>query len=154
MEALQGRDAQEDSPTVVHLATYLIALDEQYDRQASELRKCLRRAEEAEIFSRMLEVQLAEAHANVAATESHETAMAEALKEAEDRHTQQLEDAYLVTRAKRRTLDTERQEPLVLEGIPVHPPERRRTGVVVPPAPPPLEVSEVVSLLPLIQPPP
>ena len=41
MEALQGRDAQEDSPTVVHLTTYLLALDEQYDRQASELRKCL-----------------------------------------------------------------------------------------------------------------
>ena len=88
MDALQGRDAQEDSPTMVHLATYLIALDEQYDRQASELRKCLRRAEEAKIFSRMLEVQLAEAHANVAATESRETAMAEALKEAEDWHTQ------------------------------------------------------------------
>jgi len=35
----------------------------------------------------MLEVQLADAHANVAAAESHETAMAEALKEAEDRHT-------------------------------------------------------------------
>ena len=32
MEALQGQDAQEDSPTVVHLAMYLIALDEQYDR--------------------------------------------------------------------------------------------------------------------------
>ena len=32
MEALQRRDAQEDSPTMVHLATYLIALDEQYDR--------------------------------------------------------------------------------------------------------------------------
>ena len=54
MEALQGRDAQEDSPTMVHLTTYLLALDEQYDRQASELRKCLRRAKEAEIFSRML----------------------------------------------------------------------------------------------------
>ena len=88
MEALQGWDAQEDSPTMVHLATYLIALDEQYDRQASELRKCLRRAEEAKIFSRMLEVQLAEVNANVAAIESRETAMAEALKEAEDRHTQ------------------------------------------------------------------
>jgi len=88
MEALQGRDVQEDSPTVVHLATYLIALDEQYDRQASKLRKCLHRAEEAEIFSRMFEVQLAEAHANVAAAESRETVMAEALKEAEDRHTQ------------------------------------------------------------------
>ena len=87
MEALQGRDTQEDSPTMIHLATYLIALDEQYDRQASELRKCLRRAEEAEIFSRLLEVQLAEAHANVVAIESCETAMAESLKEVEDQHT-------------------------------------------------------------------
>ena len=88
MEALQVGDAQENSPIVVYLAMYLIALDEQYDRQASELRKCLRRAEEAEIFSRMLEVQLAEVHANVSTIESHETAMAEALKEAEDWHTQ------------------------------------------------------------------
>ena len=54
MEALQGRNAQEDSPTVVHLTTYLLALDEQYDRHASELRKCLRRVKEVEIFSRML----------------------------------------------------------------------------------------------------
>ena len=41
MEALQGQDAQEDSPTMVHLTMYLLALDEQYDRQALELRKCL-----------------------------------------------------------------------------------------------------------------
>ena len=54
MEALQGRDAQKDSPTVVHLTMYLLALDEQYDRQALELRACLRCAEEAEIFNRML----------------------------------------------------------------------------------------------------
>ena len=54
MEALQGQDAQEDSPTVVHLTTYLLALDEQYDRQASEMRKCLHRVEEAEIFTRKL----------------------------------------------------------------------------------------------------
>ena len=47
MEALQGRDAQEDRPTVVHLTTYLLALDEQYDRQALELRACLQRADEA-----------------------------------------------------------------------------------------------------------
>ena len=104
------------------------------------------------MFSRMLEVQLAEAHANVVAIESCETAMAESLKEVEDRHTQQLEDAYLVTGAKRRMLDIERQEPLVLEGIPVHPSERRRTGVAVPPAPPPSEVSEGEPLLPLTQP--
>ena len=56
MEALQGQDAQEDSPTMVHLTTYLLALDEQYDRQALELRIYLRRAEEAEIFTRMLQV--------------------------------------------------------------------------------------------------
>ena len=56
MEALQGRESQEDSPTMVHLTTYLLALDEQYDRQALELRICLRRAEETEIFTRMLQV--------------------------------------------------------------------------------------------------
>ena len=56
MEALQGWDAQEDSPTVVHLTTYLLTLDEQYEWQALELGACLRRAEEAEIFNRMLQV--------------------------------------------------------------------------------------------------
>jgi hypothetical protein len=79
--------------------------------------------------------------------------MAEALKVDKDRHAQELEDAYLVTRAKRRTLATEGQEPLILEGILVHPPERRRTGVAAPPAPPPSEISAVESLLPLTQPP-
>ena len=78
--------------------------------------------------------------------------MSEALKEVEDRHAHQLGEAYLVTRAKRRTLAIEQQHPLIVEGILVHPPERRRTGVAVPPAPPPLEVLEVEPLLPLTQP--
>jgi hypothetical protein len=69
IEALLGRDMQEDSPTVMHLTTYLLALDEQYNWQASELRECLHRAEEVDIFIRMLQVQLAEAHANVATVE-------------------------------------------------------------------------------------
>jgi hypothetical protein len=99
---------QEDNPTVVHLTTYLLALDEQYDRQTSKLRECLRQAEEAEIFSRMLEVQLAEAHTNIAAAKSRETAMAEAIKVDQDRQAQELKDTYLATRAKRRTLATER----------------------------------------------
>jgi hypothetical protein len=56
----------------------------------------------------MLKVQLAEAHASLAATESREAAMAEAIKVDQDRHAQELEDAYLATRAKRRTLTMER----------------------------------------------
>ena len=56
----------------------------------------------------MLQVQLAEAHASAAAAESWETAMLEALKEAKDRHVHQLCAAYIVTRAKRRTLAVER----------------------------------------------
>ena len=56
MEGLQGQDAQEDSPTMVHLTTYLFGLDKWYDLQALELRMCLHRAEEAKIFSRMLQV--------------------------------------------------------------------------------------------------
>ena len=78
--------------------------------------------------------------------------MSEALKEAKDQHVHQLGEAYLVTRAKWRTLVAERQDPLIMEGIPVHPPERRRTGVAVPPAPPPSEVSEEEPLVPLTQP--
>ena len=74
-------------------------------------------------------MQLAEAHASVAAIESRETAMSEALKEAEDWHAHQLGEAYLVTRAKRRTLAAERQDPLIVEGIHVHLQKRRRTGV-------------------------
>jgi hypothetical protein len=131
---------------------YLLALDEYYDWQASELRECLCRAEEAEIFSRMLKVQLAEAHANIATAESRETAMAEAIKVDQDRHAQELEDAYLATRAKCRMLATERHEPLILEGIPVHPLERMGAGVVVPQAPPPTEASEIEPFLPLTQP--
>ena len=99
----------------------------------------------------MLQVQLAKAHASAAAAESRETTMLEALKEAEDRHVHQLGEAYLVTRAKRRTLATERQDSLIVEGIPVHPLERRRTGVAIPPAPPPSEVLEVEPLIPLTQ---
>ena len=53
-------------------------------------------------------MQIAEVQASVAAAKSHETAMSEALKEAEDRHVHQLGEAYLVTRAKRRTLTAER----------------------------------------------
>ena len=78
--------------------------------------------------------------------------MLEALKEAKDWHVHQLGEAYLVTRTKWRTLAAERQDPLTLEGVPIHPPERRRTGVALPPAPPPLKVSEVEPLLPLTQP--
>jgi uncharacterized protein (UPF0297 family) len=118
MEALQGQDVQEDNPTMVHLTTYLLALDEQYGRQASELRECLHRAEEAEIFSRMLEVQLAEAHANIAVVESRETAMTEAIKVDRDRFVQELEDAYLITRTKCKTLATEKAGTLDLRGNP------------------------------------
>ena len=96
-------------------------------------------------------MQLAEAHASAAAVEIQKTVMSEALKEAKDWHIHLLGEAYLVTRAKRRTLAAKRQDPLIVEGIPVHPPERR-TGVVVPPAPPPSEVSEVEPLIPLTQP--
>jgi len=81
----------------------------------------------------------------VVAAESCETAITEGMTEAEDRHAQELEHAYLVTRAKHRTLAIERHKPLVLEGIPVYTPERSRTGVTVP-------HKEVESLIPLTQP--
>jgi hypothetical protein len=39
-----------DDPTVVFMTTYLLALDKQYDKQASELRKCIHYVEEADIL--------------------------------------------------------------------------------------------------------
>ena len=115
MELLQGRYSLEDDPTVVFTTTYLLALDKQYDEQALELRKCIHRAEEAEIIVRKLHVQLAEAQAQAAVAESRETAIAEVLKEAEDRHAQELKDAGI----KRRMLAVEDQEPIILKGIPI-----------------------------------
>ena len=56
----------------------------------------------------MLQVQLAEVHASMTATESHETTMSEALKEAEDQYAHHLEEAYLVTSVKHRSLATKR----------------------------------------------
>ena len=75
--------------------------------------------------------------------------MSEALKEAKDWHVHQLGEAYLFTRTRRRTLAVDRQDALILEGIPIHPPKRRRTSVAAPPAPPPLEVLEEEPLVPL-----
>ena len=58
--------------------------------------------------------------------ECHETAIAEVLKTAEDRHAQELKNAYLVTRPKRRMFALHGPEPVILEGIPIYPPEWRR----------------------------
>ena len=78
--------------------------------------------------------------------------MSEALKEAKDRHVHQLGEAYLFARARRRSLVDGRQDAPILEGIPLHPPERRRTGDAEPPAPPPSEVLEAEPLIILTQP--
>ena len=97
-------------------------------------------------------MQLAEAHACTAVAESRETAMLEALKEAEDQHIHQLGEAYLFTRPKRRMLVDEMKDAPILFGVPIHLPERRRTGDAEPPAPPPSEVLEAEPLVPLTQP--
>ena len=120
--------------SVVFMTTYLLALDKQYDEQASELRKCIHRAVEAEIIVRKLHVQLAEAQAQAAAAEGRETAIAEVLKVAKDRHAQKLKDTYLITRIKRRMLAEGDQEPIVLK-------TKIKMDIEGPSAPPPTETS-------------
>jgi hypothetical protein len=56
MRTLEGAGLREDDPTTVFMSDYLLSLDEQYDRQATDLRECIRRAEEAEKQIRSLEV--------------------------------------------------------------------------------------------------
>jgi hypothetical protein len=148
MDILQGRYSLENDPTVVFMTTYLLALDEQYDKHALELKKCIHRAKETEILVRKLHVQLAEARAQAATAERCETTISKAMKEVEDHHAQKLKDAYLVTRAKRRMLALEDQEPIILEGIPIMPLKTgKRLAIEGPSAPPPTATSHEASEL-------
>jgi hypothetical protein len=135
------------------MTEYLLALDEQYDKPAAKLRDYITRTMEAEVYTRRLYVYYAKTQARVAIVKSREFALAEALRTAEERHTEQLWIAYIITRPNRRMLAADGQEPVILDGIPVHPPQRRRMDPAVLPAPPPSEVPDAEPLLPLTQPP-
>jgi hypothetical protein len=97
MCALEGQQLLEDDPTVVYLTAYLLTLDAQYDFLAQHHRQMIARAEEAEKRNRQIHVDLTSAQARVAALESHEVIVVEALKQAKDEHVQKLMEAYLVT---------------------------------------------------------
>ena len=58
MRTLEGAELWEDDPTTVFMSDYLLSLDEQYDRQATDLRKCIRRAEDAEKQTEALKCNL------------------------------------------------------------------------------------------------
>jgi hypothetical protein len=163
MKTLEGPELRECDPTTVFMSDYLLSLDKQYDRQAKHLRKCIRRAQEAEKQIRELQLQLANAKVQVAEAESREAAAIEAFKQAEDRHTQQLKNIYLVNRAKRRIATLEDRECPILDGIPIATMEEIQGEIVdTPPAPPPTEASHGIpeigppdgeEILPLTQPP-
>jgi hypothetical protein len=86
MRALEGKQLLEDDPTVMHLTTYLLTLDAQYDFLARHHRQMIARVEDAEKGNRQLQVDLTIAQARVAALESHEVIAVEALKQAKDEH--------------------------------------------------------------------
>jgi hypothetical protein len=131
MRALEGQQLLEDDPTVVYLTAYLLTLDAQYDFLARHHRQMIARAEDAEKRNRQLHVDLTTAHARVAALESCEVIVVEALKQAKDEHVQKLIEAYLVTHNQRRALRIQEpvssnpvqpmraKDPQILEGHPV-----------------------------------
>lgn len=142
MQTLQGRTLMQDDPTVVFMTQYLLALDEHYDQQARRLKRCIRRAKEAEVQIWQLYIRVTEAHARAAAAENREAIAVEALKLGEDRHTQQLKDAYLITQAKSRMITVDGQQHPVLDGIPITFARSPDEGTS---APPPTEVSREIS---------
>ncbi|PWZ23577.1 hypothetical protein Zm00014a_039797 [Zea mays] len=89
------------------------------------------RAEDAEKRNRKLHVDLTSAQARVAALESREAIVVEALKQAKDEHVQKLMEAYLVTHNQRRAMRIQElassnpvqprrvEDPQILEGHPV-----------------------------------
>ena len=97
MRALEEQQLLEDDPTVVYLTAYLLTLDAQYDFLARHHRQMIARVEDAEKLNRKLHVDLTSSQARVAALESCEVIVVEALKQAKDEHVQKLMEAYLVT---------------------------------------------------------
>jgi hypothetical protein len=86
MRALEEQQLLEDDPTVVYLIAYLLTLDAQYDFLARHHRQIIAQAEDAEKRNRQLHVDLTTAQAHVAALESREVIVVEALKQAKDEH--------------------------------------------------------------------
>jgi hypothetical protein len=131
MRALEEQQLLEDNPTVVYLTAYLLTLDAQYDFLARHHRQMIARAEDAEKSNRQLHVDLTTAQARVAALESREAIVVEALKQAKDEHIQKLMEAYLVTHNQCRALRIQEpassnpvqpmiaEDPQILEGHPV-----------------------------------
>jgi hypothetical protein len=90
MHALEGQQLLEDDPTVVYLTEYLLTLDAQYDLSARHHRQMIARAEDVEKRKRQLHVDLTTTQAHVAALESCEAVVVEALKQAKYEHIQKL----------------------------------------------------------------
>jgi hypothetical protein len=139
IQTLEGRGQREDDPTVLHMSAYLLTLDDLYDKQQAKQRQQIRRAEDAEVMVRRLQVKLAVAEACAAAAESNEAAAIEDLKEAKEQQVQELRDAHLVGRARRRMRDFPDEEPPILDGIPVIHGSSKRKSPEAPLAPPPTE---------------
>jgi len=142
MQTLEGQTLTEDDLTSVFMTRYLLAWMNAMTSRTERLKKCIRRAEEAEVQIRQLRVQVTEAHTRATAAENREAIVVESLKLAEDRHTQQLKDAYLVTQAKRKMITVDSQQHPVLDGIPVTFARKPDEGLL---APPPTKASREAS---------
>jgi hypothetical protein len=79
------------------MTEYLLDIDEQYDKRATKLRDYITHTLEAKVYAQRLYVYYAETQARVTIAKSHEFALAEALRTAEERHAEQLWIAYIIT---------------------------------------------------------
>jgi hypothetical protein len=152
MRTLEGRGQREDEPTVLHMSSYLLTLNDLFDKQQAKLRQHICRAENAKVMVRRLQVKLAVVEACAATAESNEAAAIKDLKEAKEQHVQELRDAHLVGCSRRRMQDFPDEEPPILDGIPIIHGSSKRKSPEAPPTPPPTkapgESPEVVELSP------
>jgi len=130
VRSLKEHGQHDDSPTVLNIEAYPLALDEYCDEQRVKLKQQIRRAEDAEIRVRRLQVRLATAEARAAAAQSNES---------------EAKEAHLVGRARRRMQVLEDEDPLVLDKIPVAQGSGKRKSPSALVAPPPTEVSPKTS---------
>jgi hypothetical protein len=89
-----------------------------------------------------LQVQLAEARAQATAAERREADAVEALKQAEDHHSQELKRAHLTAWARRRIVNIDDDEAPILDEIPIAQGSCKQKCLEAPPAPPSLKSSK------------
>jgi hypothetical protein len=141
VHTLEGLGPQEEDPTIMVMASYLLALDSLCDQQCAQARSMAGRTELSERRWRKSRVELAKYEACAVHAESQVMALEDELSDQVDRNNRLLRGVCLLEHVYRREHHIESTNPPILDGF-----------VLPHAAVPPFRMSEPVPLAPPLTP--